>query len=94
MTEIALPDEQELAEALETDLLQVANLEKNRAWLSLKAHLYTRRRLLKERQVRAIFRKGAEPVDQREVDYTRGMIDAIEWMLTLPERTKRNGDHS
>lgn len=85
MTE--LPVMQDVMEALETDQAQVANLSKNRAWLSLKMHLFAKREKEKERLTRALFRRNAEPVDQREIDYARGMIDTIEWVLTLPERT-------
>jgi hypothetical protein len=86
---VTLPDEQDISEALETDLNQVANLEKNRAWISLKGYLYERRRVEQTKLVKAIFRKNAEPVDQRAIDYARGVIDTLEWMLTLPERVKR-----
>jgi hypothetical protein len=86
---IELPPIQDLVEALETDVEQVAKLETNRAWLSLKTHLFLRRNSEREKLVKAIFRKNAEPVDQRAIDYARGVIDTLEWMLTLPERVKQ-----
>ena len=86
--QFTLPDDQELAEALESDALQVVNLEKNRAWISLKGYLYERRRHEQTKLTKAILRKNANPVDQRAVDYARGVIDTIEWMLTIPERVK------
>jgi hypothetical protein len=89
VVEIELPDEMDIAEALESDLNQVVGLEKNRAWISLKIHLYERRANEKKRLTNAIFRKNADPVDQRAIDYARGVIDTIEWMLMLPERVKQ-----
>jgi hypothetical protein len=88
MTEVPVPEMQDVLEALETDRHQVANLERNRAWLSLRTHLYERRNKIRERVIREVFRKSGEPVDQRQVDYARGVIDTINWMLTLPERAK------
>ena len=85
--EVTLPSVSEL-EALETDLDQVAKLKSNRAWLSLKLHLQNRYESEREKLVRAIFRKSAEPVDQRAVDYARGVLDTIEWVFNLPERVE------
>lgn len=79
----------EIEEALETDRFLVAGLERHRAWLSLKVHLRERRDNLEQRMTRAMFRRGAKPVDQREVDYARGVIDTIDWMLALPERMRK-----
>lgn len=86
--EVTLPDDQELVEALESDAAQVVNLEKNRAWISLKGYLYERRRTEQGKLTKAIFRKNADPVDQRAIDYARGVIDTLEWVLGLPERVK------
>ena len=101
MTEvlIELPAVQEIAEALETDLEQVIQLEKSRAWLSLRTHLSNRYTSEREKLIKAILRRNAEPVDQRAVDYARGVLDTIEWMFNLPERVKerteqqRRGGH-
>ena len=89
---IELPPIQEIAEALETDLQQVVNLSKNRAWLSLKSHLSNRYTSEREKLIKAILRRNAEPVDQRAVDYARGVLDTIEWMFNLPERVQSRSE--
>lgn len=85
---VVLPAVQEIVEALETDIEQVVNLKRNRAWLSLRTHLSNRYTSERERLVKAILKKNADPVDQRAVDYSRGVLDTIEWVFHLPDRVE------
>ena len=94
VTEIVLPDAQPAGEKLDASLFQAAQLAKHRGWLAVRTYLFDRRALMRERLIRAMFRKNAPPIDQRDVDYTRGWVDCIEWMLALPERAKRESEHA
>lgn len=90
MTELASTDflEQLVSDENEASLEQVAGLENQRAWISLRRHLLRRHTHLREKTIRGVFRKNGEPVDQREVDYARGVLDTIEWILSLPSKAK------
>lgn len=79
----------EVQEALEADPTQVARLGKNRGWLAVVVEARKKQHRDRERLIKAMFRRGAEPVDQREVDYTRGVIDTIDFFLGLPEAMQR-----
>lgn len=75
-------------DALETDRHQVARLERNRAWLSLRGHLLERRERLRQDVMRNVLGPTAKkaPADQRMIDHARGVIETIDWVLALPGR--------
>jgi hypothetical protein len=84
----------DIAEELETDRYQVIQLETNRAWLSLRGHLLKKREKERRKLVDGMLKRRASPVDQREVDYARGMIDTIDFILGLPDRMREERDRA
>lgn len=94
MTEISAAEEalHDIERSLETDRYQVAALDQNRAWLSLREHLLDKRERERKRLIKGMLGRKAEPVDQRAVDYARGMIDTIDFILGLPGRMGRERD--
>lgn len=85
---------QSVEDALETDRHQVARLERNRAWLSLRGHLLQERERVRKGVVRKVLGPAAkrEPVDQRSVDHARGVIETIDWILALPGKMQKEID--
>lgn len=77
----------EIEAELETEPELVYALERNRGWLSLQGHI-AQRRGQKEKILMGSIMRG-ELVDQRQVDYTRGYFDALDWMSGLPERMRK-----
>ena len=96
MSDVSAADEvfADLAEELETDRYQVIQLGMNRAWLSLKSALLRKREKERRKLVDAMLKRRAAPVDQRAVDYTRGVIDTIDFILGLPERMEREKERN
>lgn len=80
----------ELEAGLAGERAQIQRLAINRGWLAVDEHARKHQARLRDRIVNAMFRRGAKPVDQRDVDYTRGWVDAIDWFLGLP--TKMRGE--
>jgi hypothetical protein len=79
---------QEVLDALESEPHLVYTLERNRGWLALRGHMEGRRAAYERRLMASMFDRE-EPVDQRRIDYLRGYFDAMDWMLSLPERMRK-----
>lgn len=84
---LVAPPAFDLELALETEPELVVALERNRGWLSLVGHI-RKKQAGKERVLVHAILKSKEPVDQRKIDYDRGYMDALDWMVGLPERMK------
>jgi hypothetical protein len=78
------PEQERQKAAIDAEL---AVLARSSSWPALEAEVGRKKELIERFLTRKLLR-GLEPVNQREVDFLRGVIEGLTWLVNRPQRAE------